>query len=177
MVVRLVISRYNGKKIVVNSQTTIKISKLKELIQGQLDVPAENQHLYHNKTELSDIESIGHSERKKKHNIKRPIKLQLLVQSMVNVKIEKMQIKLLTSDICTVGQIKAAVCREHGWRASCYAVFNGARKADEKMRMGDWLVHGDRQIRIRKLPLHRFVAWSWQCVKDRIGGNSQSAAV
>ncbi|KAJ2597412.1 hypothetical protein GGF39_003062 [Coemansia sp. RSA 1721] len=43
------------------------------------------------------------------------------------------------------------------------------------MRMGDWLSHGGKQLRVRKLPLHRFFAWSWQCVRNRIGGRNVAA--
>ncbi|KAJ1805391.1 hypothetical protein LPJ75_005327, partial [Coemansia sp. RSA 2598] len=146
-----------------------------ELLQTQLDVPTDRQRIYHNKIELGNGESIGHSDRKTKHNAKRPVRLQLLVQSTVEIDVDSSPVRLLTSDICTVGQVKTAVCREMGWRASCYAVFVGAKKASEKMRMGDWLRHGGKQLRVRKLPLHRFVAWSWRCVRTRIGAGDGAA--
>ncbi|KAJ2377676.1 hypothetical protein GGI05_006836 [Coemansia sp. RSA 2603] len=178
MVVRIVVNRHGGKKLAINCPSTIKIDKLKEHISEQLGIPVTRQHLFHRRVELTNGESIGHSDRKPKSNDRRPVSLQLLVSSEVSVTVDGRQLSLLVSDVCTVGQVKLAVCRQMGWKASCYAVFIGAKRANERMKVADWRarkrVHGEmKQLCMRKLALVRMFGWALAWVARRISGRGE----
>ncbi|KAJ1720542.1 hypothetical protein LPJ53_004843 [Coemansia erecta] len=177
MVVRVVVSRHGGKKLAINCPSTIKIDKLKEHISEQLGIPVAQQHLFHRRVELANGESIGHSERKPKSNDRRPVSLQLLVASEVSVTVDGRQLSLLVSDVCTVGQVKLAVCRQMGWKASCYAVFIGAKRANERMKVADWRgrkkAEDGKQLCMRKLALVRMFGWAMAWVARRIRGQSE----